>query len=92
MENAETILVVILTTLLAINLLLTFVLLIIFIKIANHVKHITEKAEAISDKAEHIAQFFSKAGTSMAFAKVISTVTDAIKARKRKGKRNQDEG
>jgi hypothetical protein len=88
MENAETILVIILSTFLAINLILAFVLLVICIKIANHVKHITAKAEALTEKAEQFTQYFGKAGTSLAFAKVISVVKDAIKERKGKGKRS----
>lgn len=84
MENAQEILVVILSSFMALFLLLGIILIAICIKIANHVKHITEKAEAISDRAEDIADFFSKAATPLAIGKIISTVKDALAGSKRK--------
>lgn len=87
MENAQEILVVFLSTALAIFLLLAIILLIICIKIANHVKRISEKAEAITDRAEDIADFFSKAATPLAIGKIIATVKDAVAGRSGKRKR-----
>jgi len=81
MENAQEILVIFLSTTLAIFLLLGIMLLVICIKIANHIKRISEKAEAITDRAEDIADFFSKAGTPLAVGKIISSVTDMIRKR-----------
>jgi hypothetical protein len=87
MENAQEILVVFLSTALAIFLLLSIILLVICIKIANHIKRISEKAEAITDRAEDIADFFSKAATPMALGKVIGSVVDAVRGSKRKGRK-----
>lgn len=87
MENAQEILVVFLSTALAIFLLLSIILLIICIKIANHIKHISEKAAEITDKAENIADFFSKAATPMAIGKIIASVKDAVTSRSGKRKR-----
>jgi hypothetical protein len=87
MENAETILVIFLSGALAIFLILGIVLLAICIKIANHIKRISEKAEAITDRAEDIADFFSKAATPMALGKVIGSVVDAVRGGKRKGRK-----
>lgn len=83
MENAQEILVVFLSTALALFLLLSIILLIICIKIANQVKRITEKAEAVADRAEDIADFFSKAATPMAIGKIITSVKDAVTGRNR---------
>jgi hypothetical protein len=78
MENAQEILVVFLSTALAIFLVLGIVLLVICIKIANHIKRISEKAEHITDRAEDIADFFGKAATPMAIGKIITSVKDAV--------------
>ena len=86
MENAQTILVVFLSIALGLTLLLSIVLLAILIKIANHIKRISEKAEQITDKAENIADFFSKAATPLAVGKIISSLTEAFKARAGRGK------
>lgn len=87
MENAQTILVVILSSALAVFLILGIVLLTLCIKIANHIKHISEKAEDIVDKAEDVADFFSKAATPMALGRIISSVADNVFGRGKKNKR-----
>jgi hypothetical protein len=84
MENAQEILVVFLSTALALFLVLGIILLVLCIKIANHIKHISEKAEHITDRAEDIADFFSKAATPMAIGKIITSIKDAVTG---KGKR-----
>lgn len=81
METSQEILVVILSGALAVFLILSIILLAICIKIANHVKRITEKAELITDKAEDIADFFSKAATPLVIGKIIGKVTDAFRTR-----------
>jgi hypothetical protein len=81
MENAQTILVIFLASALTIFLVLGIVLLAICIKIANHIKHISEKAEQITDRAEDIADFFGKAATPLAMGKIIAKVADIIKSR-----------
>ncbi len=87
MENAQEILVVFLSTALAIFLLLSIILLVICIKIANHIKRISEKAELITDKAENIAEFVSKAATPLAMGKIITSITEVFRGRTGKKKR-----
>lgn len=82
--EAQEILVVILSSFLALFLLLGIILLVLCIKIANHIKHISERAEQIADKAEDVADFFSKAATPMALGKLISNISDVF--RKKRGK------
>lgn len=86
MENALEILVIILSTMLALVLLLGIVLLIILVKIAGHIRRISAKAEMITDRAEDIADFFSKAATPLAAGKIISVITDVFKNRSKKSK------
>lgn len=83
MENAETILVIFLSVALAVFLLLGIVLLFICIKVANHIKSISEKAEQIADKAENFTEFISSAATPLAFGKIISQIVDIVKGAKR---------
>lgn len=79
--EAQEILVVILSSFLALFLLLGIILLALCIKIANHIKRISEKAEDIVDKAEDVADFFSKAATPMALGKLISNVSDLFRSK-----------
>lgn len=94
MENAQTILVVILSGFLAVFLLLGIVLLALIIKIAKNIKHITEKAEQVVDQAEHIGDFFKKATGSFAFARLISNIANSVfnheeKKRKKRGNKSE---
>lgn len=88
MENAQDILVIFLSVALAIFLLLGIILLVILIKIARHIKHISEKAEAISDKAGNVAEFLASAATPMFAGKIVSNIMESVFGRstKRKGK------
>ena len=78
MENAETILVIILSSFLAIFLLLGIILLVKAIKIADQVKRITDKAEAMVDRAESIGEFFRKASSSFAVGRVLSSIASTM--------------
>lgn len=87
MENAQEILVIFLSTALAISLVLSIILLAICIKIAKHIKNISEKAELITDKAENIAEFMSSAATPLIMGKIITSFTEMIRGRSSKKKR-----
>jgi len=87
MENAQEILVVFLASALAVFLVLGIILLIICIKIANKVKHITERAEQFSEKAENIAEFLSKSAMPLAVAKFVAVVSEIFKNRDSKKSR-----
>lgn len=90
MENAETILVIILSSFLALFLLLAIILLIKCLKIANQVKRIADKAETIVDKADSAADFIAKAATHLSVSKLVTQfasnllgkLTDNAKRRK----------
>lgn len=78
------ILVIVLSTFLAISLILTIILLVKVIQVVRLVKRITEHAEQIADKAEHIGAFFEKTATPVALMKLISNLSDMFN---KKGKK-----
>lgn len=85
MENAETILVIILASFLALFLILAIYATVKIIQIVNHISAIAEKAEAIADKAETAASFFSKAAGPAMIGNLIANIADAVgkKAKKK---------
>lgn len=87
MENAFEILVIFLSAALTLFLVLGIILLIICIKIADRIKRVSEKAEAISGKAENIAEFLSKSAVPLAAGKIIAVITEVLNGRGRKRKR-----
>ncbi len=78
-------LVIILSSFLAIVLILGIVLLAKVIQIVGSIKRITEQAEQVADRAEHISAFFEKTATPVALLKLVSNVSDTLqKKAKRK--------
>lgn len=86
MENAETILVIILASFLALFLVLAIVATVKIIQIVNQLKQIAQKADAIADKAETAAAFFSKAAGPALIGKFIANIADVV-GKKAKSKR-----
>ncbi len=78
------VLVIILSSFLAIALLLTIVLIVKVIQITKSVKHIIEQAEAVADRAEHISEFFEKTATPVALVKLFSNISDTIQKKAKK--------
>ena len=76
-STTEQMLLIILSSALALFLLLGIVAAIISIKILNNVKRITEKAEQIADKAELATEFFSNTSATVAVGKLISNIFNA---------------
>lgn len=87
MENAQEILVIILSVFLAIFLILNSIFLIIAIKIALTVKRVSQKAESLADKAEAFGEFVQHAATPMIIGRLFSNVSDALFNRSGKSKR-----
>lgn len=84
--EAEEVLVIFLSSFLALFLLLGVILLALCIKIANHVKRISEKAENLVDRAEGVADFFSMAAAPLTVGKVINSVAEVFRSKGKKGK------
>lgn len=78
MNTAEQILVIILSGSLAVFLLLGIMVLLLVIKILNHIKNITEKAEKIADQAEHVGDIFSKAAGPLAIGRLLANISQNV--------------
>lgn len=76
--------VVILSTTLAVFLVLAIVALIWILQILKYIKHIMQKAEQIADKAESVAEFFERSAPPVAIARLISNVAESVFNRKNK--------
>lgn len=78
MENAQTILVIMLSTFLAIFLIVGIAVLLKVKELLEHLKNITEKAERIADKAENIGQFFKFTAGPVAITKLLSNIIGVV--------------
>lgn len=76
---------IILSTFLAIFLLLGIIVLTKMIVIINRVNRITEKVENIADKAESVAEALGNAGMSAMVAKIFGMVFKSRKNKRRRG-------
>lgn len=81
MEEAQEILVIIVSATLTIFLLISIVLLVLLIKLVKSIKRVTDKAEAVVDKAESVADVFSHAATPLMMGKIISNIFDGVKSK-----------
>jgi predicted PurR-regulated permease PerM len=88
-NSALEILVIILSAALAIFLILAIYLTVRIIQVINHIKKITEHAEQVADRADHISDFFAKTATPVAIAKLIANLSDIIQ-KKRSSKKKKD--
>lgn len=76
MNGYEQILVVILSSFLAIFLLAGIVLMLLLIKVVRSIRRITEKTERLVDKAEAIGDFIEHASGPIALGRLLSIVSD----------------
>lgn len=90
METAQQVLVIILSSFLAIFLLLSIITLVLIIKVVRSVKRLTLKAEHLADKAEEIGDFVKHASGPIAIGRALGVITDALMSRKSKSKRKGD--
>ncbi len=90
MENAEQILVIILSTALAIFLILAIIATTKLIQILNHLKAISEKAEKLATTAESIGEFFKYTAGPAAIGKLISNISDAVFKKHNKSKGSEE--
>lgn len=81
MNTSEQILVIILSTTLAILLVLCIVATVKIVQILNDVKRIVKKAESIADKAEAVGDFFKASAGPAAITKLLSNIFNAHKSK-----------
>ncbi len=83
---AQQFLMVVLAAALAVFLILGIIAFVKLNQILGHIKDITQKAEQIADRAEHVSAFFQKSAGPAALAKLVSNIIGSIKGHKgRKG-------
>jgi len=86
MDTAAEILVIIVSSVLAIFLLVLIVIAIYTVKILKQVRRITDRAENVAGSVEAAASAFERTASPLAMLKIISgIVKTANKARSRKG-------
>ncbi len=77
MTTVEQALLIILSTCLAIVLVLTIIIAVKIIQILKHIRIIVAKAENIADKAEAVSDFFQQTAGPTAIVKLISNIFNA---------------
>jgi hypothetical protein len=89
MDSAERVLVIILSGTLALFLTLAIVVAIKVIQVMNQIKRITEKAEALAEKAGSVASFFKNAAAPVAIGRLLAGMAETIfgEAKRKKRKR-----
>lgn len=92
MTEAQNILVIFLSSFLGLFLVLGCVALVLTIKILNHLKTISEKAENIVNTAEHVGEIFKFTAGPAALAKLFANITEHVFSKQSKHKkRGNDE-
>jgi hypothetical protein len=82
MNTAETILVIVTSSLLAISLLIGIVLLVLLVKLVATIRRIAKKADLIVDSAETAAEMFAKTAGPLSVLKVISNIVGTVQKHK----------
>lgn len=77
--DALTVLVIILSSALAVFLVLAIFVIIKVLQIVNHLKRITEKAEHIVDSAETVGDFFKSSAQSMSIGRMLAHVYETVR-------------
>ena len=87
MTGVEQALLIILSSFLALFLLLAIVATVKFIQVLNSLKRIAASAEHIADKAETLSDIFVAKPTPVAFGKFLSHIAESVFSSKKKGKK-----
>lgn len=91
MNGAERILVVILSSALALFLILAITATVITIQILNHIKRVAEKAEHIADQAEAVTDFFQKTAGPVAIGRFLTNIAEAVFQKGSKRSKSKEE-
>ena len=89
MDNAEQILVILLSSVLTVFLLLCIVVMVFVIKLVKSVQRISAKAEALTDKAEAMSEFVQHAAGPVLVGKVLAGLSDHFFGSKSKRKKGE---
>jgi hypothetical protein len=78
MNTAAEILLIIVSSVLALFLIVAIIAVIKVIQILHNVRHITEQAEKIADSAEAVGEFFSKNAGPIALGKFVANIAETV--------------
>lgn len=80
------VLVVIISVVLGLFLIVSIVATLYIIKVLKAIKHLTDKAEQVAEKAENVTDFFKEARGPLSLLRVIKNVADMAQSKPKKGK------
>jgi uncharacterized protein YoxC len=86
MENAETILVIILSTTLAIFLVLGIILISALIKLTSKMREIANTAQQVADNVESASEVLKNTAGPLAAGKILVNIADAVFKKRRGGR------
>lgn len=78
MNASEQILVIILSTALAVLLVLAITIAVFTLKLVKSIKRLSDKAENIVENVEHVGETFKNASGSLAIFKVINNIAKVV--------------
>lgn len=90
METSLTVLVIILSLFLAVFLILSIVLLVKAIQIADRMKHISGKVESVVERVDRVAEVAERASGSLAIGKLVSKAFEHLQSRRDSTKSKED--
>lgn len=88
LTTTEQALLIILSAALAVFLILGIILLVYLIRAAKKVNIIVDKAQVLTEKAEHVSEFFEKTAPAMAITRLLGNIAEAVM---RNSKRNHND-
>lgn len=88
MEDAQTILVIILASALALFLILAIVAVVKLIQLLTQLKRLTDKAEKLADRAENVTEFFKYTAGPAAIGKLLSNISETVHKHRNKSKKD----
>lgn len=78
LTTTEQALLIILSAALAVFLILGIILLVYLIRAAKKVNIIVDKAEILTEKAEHVSQFFERTAPVVAITRLFGNIAEAV--------------
>jgi hypothetical protein len=78
METSQDLLVIILSTALAVLLALAIAIAVLVIQLLQSIKRLTNKAEHVIETAEHVGEAFSNASGSLALFRIVRNIADMV--------------
>ncbi|HUS26447.1 MAG TPA: hypothetical protein VMY99_03805 [Nevskiaceae bacterium] len=78
MDDAEQILIIIISSFLGVFLILSIIFLVQMLRLVKTLRHIAQTAEKVIDSAESVGDVFRKAAGPLGFMRIVSAVADTV--------------